>query len=190
MSIQLYLQNSDTLPGFAIVYRGLRDVPSGITPGDNTDVVTQKLLALIRSLPIDPSSIKSLFDGSAPLVYDETTGTFSIQKSSAIQNGYLSSGDYAAFSGKLGSVASAGTGQDIVKSVIAGAVTLNKIRGAGSVHLSSDANGLIVTGDPIPAQFAPVAGANMSITGTYPNLTFASSGGGGGSTDDSYFFTP
>lgn len=35
----------------------------------------------------------------------------------------------------------------------------------------------------IPAQFNPIAGTNMSITGTYPNLTFDASGGGGGAVD-------
>jgi hypothetical protein len=30
---------------------------------------------------------------------------------------------------------------------------------------------------PIPAQFNPIAGTNMSITGTYPNMTFNASGG-------------
>jgi hypothetical protein len=32
----------------------------------------------------------------------------------------------------------------------------------------------------IPSQFNPIAGSNVTITGTYPNITFASSGGGGG----------
>lgn len=32
----------------------------------------------------------------------------------------------------------------------------------------------------IPAQFNPIAGTNMSITGTYPDITFNASGGGGG----------
>lgn len=35
----------------------------------------------------------------------------------------------------------------------------------------------------IPAQFNPIAGANMSITGTYPDITFNASGGGGGGGD-------
>ena len=35
----------------------------------------------------------------------------------------------------------------------------------------------------IPAQFNPIAGANMSITGTYPNMTFTSTGSGGGGGD-------
>lgn len=32
----------------------------------------------------------------------------------------------------------------------------------------------------IPAQFNPIAGANVSLSGTYPNITFNASGGGGG----------
>lgn len=32
----------------------------------------------------------------------------------------------------------------------------------------------------IPAQFAPVAGTNVTLTGTYPNITIAAAGGGGG----------
>lgn len=37
-----------------------------------------------------------------------------------------------------------------------------------------------LTGAPtIPAQFNPIAGANVSLSGTYPNITISSSGGGG-----------
>lgn len=43
------------------------------------------------------------------------------------------------------------------------------------------------TGDQVvPAQFAPVAGANVTLTGTYPNITFSASGGGGGGGGDMY----
>lgn len=38
-----------------------------------------------------------------------------------------------------------------------------------------------LTGKPtIPAQFNPIAGTNVSLSGTYPNITFSASGGGGG----------
>lgn len=43
-----------------------------------------------------------------------------------------------------------------------------------------------LTGAPtIPAQFNPIAGANVSLSGTYPNITISSSGGGstGGAVD-------
>jgi len=35
----------------------------------------------------------------------------------------------------------------------------------------------------IPAQFNPIAGTNMSLTGTYPNITFNATGGGSGSVE-------
>ena len=31
----------------------------------------------------------------------------------------------------------------------------------------------------IPEQFNPIAGTNVTLTGTYPDITFAASGGGG-----------
>lgn len=43
-----------------------------------------------------------------------------------------------------------------------------------------DASGTIALTNNIPTQVNPIAGTNMSITGTYPNLTFNASGGGGG----------
>lgn len=36
----------------------------------------------------------------------------------------------------------------------------------------------------IPAQFNPVAGTNVTLSGTYPNITFNASSGGGGITPD------
>lgn len=43
----------------------------------------------------------------------------------------------------------------------------------------------ISTGPTIPAQFNPIAGTNMSLSGTYPNITFNASGGSGGSPNTS-----
>lgn len=38
-----------------------------------------------------------------------------------------------------------------------------------------------LTGKPtIPAQFNPIAGTNITISGSYPNITFNATGGGGG----------
>ena len=42
-----------------------------------------------------------------------------------------------------------------------------------------------IPGD-IPEQFNPIAGANVTLTGTYPDITFAASGGGGGGTTNNY----
>lgn len=51
-------------------------------------------------------------------------------------------------------------------------------------NITVDAKGRVTnisTGPTIPAQFNPIAGTNMSLSGTYPNITFNASGGGGGS---------
>lgn len=42
----------------------------------------------------------------------------------------------------------------------------------------------------VPAQFNPIAGTNMSLSGTYPNITFNASGGStGGTTNGRVFYT-
>ena len=50
-------------------------------------------------------------------------------------------------------------------------------KGAGSI------GGCICFGnlcEEFPEQFNPIAGANVTLTGTYPDITFAASGGGAG----------
>lgn len=54
--------------------------------------------------------------------------------------------------------------------------------------LSNRINTKLNITDTANIRLRPIAGANMSITGTYPNLTFASSGGGG-SADSITFAT-
>lgn len=54
------------------------------------------------------------------------------------------------------------------------------LRKADTASLSNRINTKLNITDTANIRLRPIAGANMSITGTYPNLTFASTGGGGG----------
>lgn len=63
--------------------------------------------------------------------------------------------------------------------------TTGVIPGSYSIpNITVDAKGRITaisTGPVVPAQFNPIAGTNITITGSYPNMTINSLGGGSGS---------
>ncbi|HXS57513.1 MAG TPA: hypothetical protein VN726_15380 [Hanamia sp.] len=52
--------------------------------------------------------------------------------------------------------------------------------GSGAASLAGST--LNIPTPSIPAQFNPIAGTNITLSGTYPNITFNSSGGGGSSS--------
>lgn len=73
-------------------------------------------------------------------------------------------------------------------------VTINSTGGGGSstwggitgtlsnqIDLQNALN-LKADSSSVPAQFNPIQGSNMVLSGTYPNITFSSTGGGGGGT--------
>lgn len=61
---------------------------------------------------------------------------------------------------------------------------LDGIAAGAEVNVNADWNSAsgdsqILNKPTIPAQFNPIAGTNMSLSGSYPNITFNASGGGG-----------
>lgn len=56
------------------------------------------------------------------------------------------------------------------------------LRKSDTATLSSRINSKLNITDTANIRLRPIAGSNITITGTYPNLTFAASGGGGGDT--------
>lgn len=55
--------------------------------------------------------------------------------------------------------------------------TITEVTGSGLANVTGGTGPTANIDVPV---FNPIAGANMTITGTWPNITFASSGGGGG----------
>lgn len=102
----------------------------------------------------------------------------------------LSTNDYStADKTKLSGIATGATANStdtqILAQAAAAAATASKaastITGLSPVAVSGSYNDLSAK-PTIPAQFSPIAGTNMSITGTYPNLTFTSTASGGSSS--------
>lgn len=65
--------------------------------------------------------------------------------------------------------------------------TLNAQVQSNWTESNSAAVDYILNKPTIPAQFNPIAGTNVTLTGTYPNITFTSSGGGGGTAQSIKF---
>lgn len=96
----------------------------------------------------------------------------------------LFDGDYDSLANKptLGTAAAADTSDFATDTQGGKADTAVQPGDLGDVATSNDYDDLD-NKPAIPAQFNPIAGANMNITGTYPNITFNSTGGGGGGGD-------
>lgn len=79
----------------------------------------------------------------------------------------------------LGSAAAADTSDFATAAQGALAATAVQPGDLADVATTGDYADLINT-PAIPAQFNPIAGTNISLSGTYPNITFNAAGGGGG----------
>jgi hypothetical protein len=81
-------------------------------------------------------------------------------------------------------VATGGTALEYVNipSLINTAINL-KLNTSDTTSLSNRINTKLNITDTANIRLRPIAGTNITITGTYPNLTINSTGGGGGSTD-------
>lgn len=94
----------------------------------------------------------------------------------------------------LATVATSGSYSDLTnKPTIPTVPTLSTVATSGSYNdltnrptlstVATTGNYLNLTNRPtIPAQFAPIAGTNVSLTGSYPNITINATGGSGGGT--------
>lgn len=94
----------------------------------------------------------------------------------------------------LATVATSGSYSDLTnKPTIPTVPTLSTVATSGSYNdltnrptlstVATTGNYLNLTNRPtIPAQFNPIAGTNVSLTGSYPNITINATGGGGGGT--------
>lgn len=97
------------------------------------------------------------------------------------------SGDYDDLDNKptLGTAAAANTG-DFATAIQGGkADTAVQPGDLGDVATSNDYDDLD-NKPTIPAQFNPIAGANVILSGTYPNVTISATGGGGGGGGDMF----
>jgi len=65
-------------------------------------------------------------------------------------------------------------------------ISVNSANIAAKLNIDDTTNKWLPVGTFIPAQFNPIAGTGISITGSYPNQTFNSSGGGSGVVIEQY----
>ena len=147
------------------------------------------------------SSIASLtaFSAVSPLLYNNTTGVFSIQVANASQNGYLSSTDWTTFNSKQATITLTTTGTTGASTLIANTLNIPQYTDAfvGTVTsvAASGGTGISISGSPIttsgtltitntaPDQVvALTASTGISVSGTYPNFTITNTSPSSGGT--------
>jgi hypothetical protein len=87
------------------------------------------------------------------------------------------------FTASGGGLTSIGLSMPPAFSVSPGTLTANgtfNVTGAGTTAQYVRGDGSLATFPTIPAQFNPIQGTGITITGTYPNMTFSTTGGGAG----------
>lgn len=154
---------------------------SGVNTGDQTSVTgnagTATKLAIARNIN------GVAFDGTANITIIDATKV----PTTRTVNGHALSSDVIVTKGDVG-LGNADNTSDLNKPISTATQTaLNAKANTSSlatVATSGDYDDL--SNKPtIPAQFNPIAGTNISLSGTYPNVTFNASGGGGGGSVDS-----
>lgn len=118
----------------------------------------------IRVLPSGAVRVLNLTGSSNQMVIASATGQLSVQTIPA------------------GSVTSVALSMPSAFTVVGTPITSNgtlTVTGAGTSAQYIAGNGTLVTFPTIPAQFNPIAGTGITLTGTYPNITFAGGSGSG-----------
>lgn len=138
-------------------YATIGAIPTSITDLDTTvdgsqlNALKVKVDGIATGAEVNVQSDWNAASGDAHILNKPTLGTASAQNSTAFATSAQGAkADSAVQPGSLSPVATSGAYGDL-------------------------------SGKPtIPAQFNPIAGSNVSLSGTYPNITFSSSGSGGG----------
>lgn len=74
----------------------------------------------------------------------------------------------------------AGVGAAIFTSKVGTNIQLRRINNGGGVSVVENGNNILITNTSPDQVVSLTAGANVSISGTYPNFTISASGGSGG----------
>lgn len=100
-----------------------------------------------------------------------SSGSVAIQQSSSSQNGYLSSGDWSLFNGKLSGVTSVGTGTSIYANTSSGTANIKSVAGAGGLVVTDSGTTLTLTPAAVSAVnvgtgaqiFTSLSGFNLQL---------------------------
>jgi len=153
----------------------ISQLPAATTPLAGTEVlplVQGTTTAKVTVAQLRATSVTAV-TGTAPVVSSGgLTPAISMAAASTSANGYLTSTDWNTFNGKYSTGGALGTPSSGTATNLTGLPLTTGVTGVLPV-----ANGGNGTATP-----ALVAGTNVTITGTWPNQTIASTGGGGGVT--------
>lgn len=162
-------------------------VPTGLTVTGSPITTTGTLAVGLQagySIPTTANQANWTTAYNDTIVSAAFTGTTTKTLTLTQQDGGTVTANFSATLGTVTSVGASvtGTALGITGSPVTSSGTLALTWSGNTSQYVNGAGGL-TTFPTIPAQFNPIAGTNMTITGTYPNITFNSSGGGGSDTN-------
>jgi len=153
----------------------ISQLPAATTPLGGTEVLPLVQGTTTKKVTVNDlrGTVVTSVTGTAPVVSSGgTTPAISMAAATTSANGYLTSTDWATFNSKYSVGGALGTPSSGTATNLTGLPLTTGVTGVLPV-----ANGGNGTATP-----ALVAGTNVTITGTWPNQTIASTGGGGGVT--------
>ena len=150
----------------------ISQLPSATTPLGGTEVLPIVQSGATKKVTVNDlrGTAVTAVTGTAPVVSSGgTTPAISMAAATGSVNGYLTSADWTTFNGKYSVGGALGTPSSGTATNLTGLPLTTGVTGILPV-----ANGGNGTATP-----SLVAGSNVTITGTWPNQTVASTGGGG-----------
>ena len=150
----------------------ISQLPSATTPLGGTEVLPIVQSGATKKVTVNDlrGTVVTAVTGTAPVVSSGgTTPAISMPAATGSVNGYLTSADWTTFNGKYSVGGALGTPSSGTATNLTGLPLTTGVTGILPV-----ANGGNGTATP-----SLVAGSNVTITGTWPNQTVASTGGGG-----------
>lgn len=151
----------------------ISQLPSATTPLGGTEVLPIVQGTTTKKVTVNElrATAVTAVTGTAPVVSSGgTTPAISMAAANGSTNGYLTSTDWTTFNGKYSVGGALGTPSSGTATNLTG------------LPLTTGVTGIlpVVNGGNGTATPSLVAGSNVTITGTWPNQTIASTGGGGG----------
>lgn len=137
--------------------------------------------ALVAATNADLPAMSATVGGAVPTPPNDPAKFLNGQGAFVVPSAMSGSANWGAIGGTLSSQTDLQAALDLKANSSAVPAQVNLTQGT-NVTITGTYPNLTISSAAIPAQFNPIAGTNVTLTGTYPNITFNASTSGGSMT--------